>query len=223
MELFLALFSGVALGCLHAFDIDHIVAVSALSGRNIGRWTAARMGAMWGLGHSVMLLIVGGILVTFRLSVPQVLQDGSEILVGVLLVVLGIWTIRGVLRHRGVHIHQHDHDGTAHMHFHSHQKDPRHSHEHAHSLFALGAVHGLAGTGSVVVMIPVAFAESWIPGIAFLAVFGLGSMMSMAVFSLILSTTINQARSERMLTSVRGLAGLASLSVGILWIAERFL
>jgi len=72
-------------------------------------------------------------------------------------------------------------------------------------------------------MVPVAFAGSWIPGIAFLVVFGIGSMISMAAFSLILSTAANQARSERLLTSVQGLAGCASLFVGILWIAERFI
>ena len=223
MELFLALFSGIALGCLHAFDIDHIVAVSAYTGRGIGRWAAARMGALWGLGHTSVLLVVGGILIVFRLSIPQIVQDWSEILVGILLVAIGIWTIRTVLAKRAIHIHRHEHDGTEHVHFHSHQHDPRHDHHHAHSLFALGAVHGFAGTGSVVVMIPVAFAGSWVPGIAFLAVFGLGSIISMAAFSLILSSAVHQARSERMLSTVQGLAGLASLSVGTLWIVERFL
>lgn len=223
MELFLALFSGIALGFLHAFDIDHIVAVSTFTGRNVNKWAAARMGAMWGLGHTVVLLLVGGILIVFRLSIPQVVQDWSEVFVGVLLVLLGLWTIRGVLRKRGIHMHMHEHDGSAHAHFHSHQADPSHTHRHTHSLFALGAVHGFAGTGSVVVMIPVAFADTWVPGLAFLTVFGLGSMVSMAAFSLILSTAVSQARSERLLSSIQGLAGLASLSVGVMWIAERFI
>lgn len=223
MELFLALFSGIALGCLHAFDIDHIVAVSAFTDRQANRWSAARMGAMWGLGHTAVLLVVGSILVIFRLSIPQIIQDGSELLVGVLLVVLGIWTIRGVMKKRRIHIHTHEHDGAQHVHFHSHHGDADHTHSHTHSLFALGAVHGFAGTGSIVVLIPVSFAESWIPGMTFLTVFGIGSMISMAAFSLILSAVANTSRSERLLTSVQGFAGLASLAVGILWIAERFM
>ncbi len=223
MELILALFSGITLGFMHAFDIDHIVAVSNFTGKNVNKWAAARMGAMWGLGHTAVLLLVGGILIVFRLSIPQVVQDWSEVLVGVLLVGLGLWTIRRVLTRRGVHIHEHEHGGESHVHFHSHADDPGQAHDHSHSLFALGAVHGFAGTGSVVVMVPVAFADAWVPGIAFLTVFGVGSMVSMAAFSLLLSTAMNTARSDRMLTSLQGFAGLASLTVGIVWIFERLI
>lgn len=223
MDIFLALFSGAALGLLHAFDIDHLVAVATFSGKDRTMWASARMGAMWGLGHTLVLLLVGAILIVFRLSIPDIVQDWSEIFVGVLLVGLGLWTVRSVLRRRGIHIHRHAHDGAEHIHFHSHTADPANSHDHSHSLFALGAVHGFAGTGSVVVMIPVALADSWIPGITFLVVFGLGSMVSMAAFSVVLTRAVTQARSERFLLAAQGMAGLASFTVGLFWIAERML
>jgi hypothetical protein len=223
MEFILALVSGATLGCLHAFDIDHVVAVSTFAGKRSNKWEAGRMGAMWGLGHTVVLLVLGGILIVFRLSIPVMIQQWSEVLVGILLIVLGAWAIRDVLREKNVHIHKHTHQGQEHIHFHSHAGAKHHTHNHAHSLFALGALHGFAGTGPVVVIIPVAFATSWIPGITFLAVFGLGSMMAMAIFSLLLSSAVSQVRSARVLTITRGIAGCASLIVGIVWITERFI
>ena len=223
MELLLALLSGATLGFMHSFDIDHIVAVSAFTGKTRQGWGAIRMGAMWGFGHTVVLLAIGGLLILFRLSIPQVVQFWSEVLVGIFLVGLGVWGIRDYIRNRHIHIHRHEHDGSAHIHFHSHEADPGHVHNHSHSLFALGALHGLAGSGSVVVMIPVALADSWVPGMAFLAIFGLGSIVSMSAFSVLLSTAVGRARSKRFITSARGIAGLASLTVGMFWIVERLI
>lgn len=90
-------------------------------------------------------------------------------------------------------------------------------------MLAIGAAHGLAGTGSVVLLIPVAFAEQWIAAIAFLILFGIGTMIAMGMFSWLFSLAVTTPSSERVVRSFRLTAGLASLVVGILWISEHLL
>src|SRR3989338_2272649 len=133
MDLLFPLFSGLTLGVIHAFDIDHIVAVSNFSSRTLNRWTSARIGAAWGLGHSVVLLVAGGLVVAFRLTIPVIIQEGAEVLVGILLIIIGVWSLRDYLRRRSIHLHQHTHDGVEHVHFHSHREVPGHTHSHDHS------------------------------------------------------------------------------------------
>ncbi|MEK6650701.1 MAG: RsmD family RNA methyltransferase, partial [Bacteroidota bacterium] len=151
MDLLIALASGFTLGCLHAFDADHIAAVSALASRTRRAVAAMRLGITWGLGHSFVLLVVGGTIVMFRLSVPTAAQEWAEILVGVLLIGLGAWTLVLVRRDWHQHVHRHAHDGSEHLHIHAHEGGDHHEHEHRHrhSMLVIGAAHGLAGTGAV--------------------------------------------------------------------------
>jgi ABC-type nickel/cobalt efflux system permease component RcnA len=225
MGLLVALASGFTMGCLHAFDADHIAAVSALSSHAQRAWTAVRLGLAWGLGHSVILILVGGTIVLFRWSVPEVLQEWAEAGVGVLLVVLGLWNLWQVRRALHQHVHHHTHDGADHVHVHSHEDGPVHEHEHHHhhTMLAIGAAHGLAGTGAVVVLVPLALSQSPISALTFLACFGAGTMLAMAAFSYLLNAAVRAARSIRTLTILRALAGCASLVIGAIWISERIL
>ncbi len=225
MDFLLALVSGFTLGCLHAFDADHIAAVSALSSRTRRAVGAMRLGLLWGLGHSTILLVVGGTLVVLRLPIPPAVEWWSEVLVGVLLVGIGAWTIWKVRGDWHQHVHRHVHDGAEHIHVHDHRGDGSHDHDHhhGHSLFAVGVAHGLAGTGAVIVLVPVAMASSPLSAAFFLACFGVGTMLAMAVFSYLFNTAIHLSRSVHVITILRGVAGAASLVLGILWITERSL
>ncbi len=225
MDLFVALVSGFTLGALHAFDADHIAAVSALASRSNRTRSAVRLGVMWGLGHSLVLLAVGGTLTALGWTVPVMLQNGAEIGVGFLLVGLGVWTLWRVRQDWHPHVHHHAHDGSDHVHVHTHPDGGQmsHEHQHHHSMFAIGAAHGLAGTGAVVVLIPVALARSPMTAVLFLACFGIGTMAAMAVFSLVVNAAVHVARSVHSLAIFRAVAGGSSLLIGVWWIIERLL
>jgi sulfite exporter TauE/SafE len=225
MDLLMALASGFTLGALHAFDADHVAAVSALATRTHRARSAVRLGVMWGLGHSLVLLAVGGTLTALGWTIPLSVQDAAEVGVGFLLIGLGLWTIWRVRREWHPHVHHHVHDGSDHVHVHAHPDSDAstHEHQHHHSMFAIGAAHGLAGTGTVVVLIPVALAQSPMTAALFLACFGIGTMLAMAMFSLIVNVAVQAARSVRSLAIFRAVAGGSSLVIGLWWISERLL
>lgn len=225
MDLIVALASGFTLGALHAFDADHVAAVSALASRTDRARSAVRLGVMWGLGHSLVLLAVGGTVTALGWTIPLTIQDGAEIVVGFLLVGLGLWTLWRVRREWHPHVHHHAHDGSDHVHVHAHPDGDTtvHDHQHHHSMFAIGAAHGLAGTGAVVVLIPVAMAASPMSAVLFLACFGIGTMVAMAAFSLIVNAAVQAAPSVRSLAIFRAVAGGCSLLIGVWWISERLL
>src|ERR1700730_2865541 len=83
-------FLGLILGMRHATDADHVIAVTAIvsNERRIG--AAARIGIAWGLGHSVTVLLVGGAIILFKLTIPARLGMAMEFAVAIVLVLLGI-------------------------------------------------------------------------------------------------------------------------------------
>src|SRR5919198_5833730 len=147
-----------ALGLRHASDPDHLVAVSTLVAgtRDRAARAAARLGAAWGIGHATTMLAFGIPVVLLRAFLPHVVEQMAEALVGGIIVLLAV---RLLLKWRrgAFHAHVHDHDGRRHVHVHAHASDV--SHGHAHSVrtpaqaFAIGLMHGLAGSGAAAVLI----------------------------------------------------------------------
>ncbi len=142
----------------------------------------------------------------------------AEALIGGLLVAIGVWVLADILRKTGVHIHKHTHDGMEHIHFHSHAVETHH--RHRHSMFMVGAAHGLAGTASVLVLIPLALGQSLITASAYLLVFGLGTTIAMGLFAYLLGSLSHFAQMRKILPALQGAVGLASICVGILWISN---
>src|SRR5262249_44689444 len=146
-----------ALGLRHASDPDHLVAVTTLVADTRGRAAraAARLGAAWGLGHATTLLAFGLPVLLVRGYLPQVVEQSAEALLGVIIVAL---SVRLLLRwRRGVyHVHLHAHDGHQHVHVHSHARETAHAHPHEvrtpAKAFAIGLVHGTAGSAGVAVL-----------------------------------------------------------------------
>lgn len=209
--------TALALGALHSFAPDHLAAVSVFVSRRPSWRNALRLGARWGVGHSLTVVVVGGTLALSGLHLPAYVAPLAERLVGVTLIALGLFAIARALR---IHGHWHDHDGTRHWHLHSHLKGPQHEHDHG-ALMGIGMLHGLAGTGALVVMLPVTVASSRVGALTFLIAFGIGTICSMALFSAaagwVLSTTTRA--SDRLHRAVVVLAGLGSAGVGAWWIA----
>jgi len=179
--LVVALGIAFVLGLRHASDPDHLVAVTSLVAADGGDVRdAARLGAWWGAGHAATLLLVGLPLIVFKSALPGWLERGAETGVGIVILALAIrvllkW-VRGDYR---AHAHDHDHAHHRHLHRpaagdhgHGRLRTPRQS-------FAIGTLHGLAGTGAVVVLL-IAALPGRVEAAAALAVFAPMSVLSMA-------------------------------------------
>lgn len=221
MEILLPIVAGFTLGCIHAFDADHIVAVTAFASKTRNALAAAKFGFLWGLGHTATLVLLGLLSLTFRVMIPPLVESIAEIAVGLLLVAIGVWVLRGVAQRHRLHIHRHTHDGTTHVHLHSHAKSE--DHRHSHSMFLVGATHGFAGTASVLVMIPVAMTQTVSFAALYLVLFGVGTILAMSLFAFTIGQMSARIDSARTVPIVQSLSGVLSIGVGCLWIGEKLL
>lgn len=220
---------GFALGLRHATDADHLVAVTTLvsdtpEGRT-SRHRSTRIGALWGLGHLVTLFAAGGVLVLLRRRVPPQVEWGLELLVALVLVWLGVYTIRNCFTGRyHFHLHQHGARSHAHLHFHARREA---GHEHALHASAsqrsrpllVGMAHGLAGTAGLALLV-LSSIPSRTLGVLYLLVFGLGALVGMAAFSALLSVPLARAKSRLgWLDALRLAAGASSgiLGAALTW------
>jgi ABC-type nickel/cobalt efflux system permease component RcnA len=188
--LLVALGIAFVLGLRHASDPDHLVAVTSLVAADDGDTRAAsRLGAWWGLGHAIVLIALGVPLIAFKSALPHWLESGAEKAVGVVIVLLALrvavkWA-RGDYR-AGAHEHAPQPAAEHHPRRLRHLRRGRNT-DHAHrgvrtpaQALAIGALHGVAGTGAVVVLL-IAALPSQIEAIAALAVFAPMSIFSMAL------------------------------------------
>ena len=214
---------GLALGMRHAFEPDHLAAVSNMVATRPRPGAAAWVGACWGLGHSISLLVVGGALLLLRLELPSWLADLFELAVAFMLVGLGT---RGIVRAfragkqgaaaRAPHSH-----GLGQPHVHTGPADHLHLGRWtlARGPLLIGLLHGLAGSGALTALV-----VSTIPGrgegLLYMLLFGLGSVVGMALVTSLSSLPMRRVAGDQVIMArVAGVAGLLSLVVGVLWAA----
>ncbi|HEY4612546.1 MAG TPA: sulfite exporter TauE/SafE family protein [Bacteroidota bacterium] len=219
MDILLPLLAGLTLGCIHAFDVDHIVAVTAFASRRPNARSAAKFGLFWGLGHTATLVVLGAVSVALRFVIPPLVESAAEILVGILLIAIGVWVLRGHVQRKKLHIHTHTHDGVEHVHLHSHAHNE--SHNHTHSMFWVGATHGFAGTAAVMVMIPVAITQSILGALLYLLLFGIGTILAMSMFAFTIGTIAGKAQSQHTLAWFQLASGVASIVIGFIWVGAK--
>jgi len=192
---------GFLLGLRHATDADHVVAVTAIVSRERGFARAARIGALWGIGHSLTVIVIGGALVAFRVAIPPRLGLGLEFLVAIVLILLGFSNLRAPAPDAAVAT------GAA-----SFAPDAR----TGWRSLAVGVIHGLAGSAAVAILVLAAIPETlW--ALAYLVVFGLGTIVGMtAVTWLIAAPAVLAAdRVVRFRHGIRLAAGTLSLLFGL--------
>jgi high-affinity nickel permease len=212
---------GFVLGLRHALDVDHLAAVSTLVSQRRGLLHSAGVGAVWGLGHTLALLAVGAVVITLGAHVPPALARGLELAVAAMLVGLGVrvlWTVRsgGTL-----HVHVHEHGGRRHVHAHVHREPPGAASPHHHRVpparpLLVGIVHGLAGSAALMLAVLASIASPSL-AVAYLAVFGLGSIAGMAAMSALLGMPLALlgGRIARADVALRLAAGTGSIAVGL--------
>lgn len=160
------LLTGSMLGLAHAFDADHIAAISAIVASERNPLKAMKVGALWGLGHSTSILAAGFLVLAAKVAIPARVSDLFEAAVGAALVFLGARVLR--LRNRSAE------DSPLHTHFFDRRRG-------AVSFF-VGVLHGLAGSGAITLLILTTISSPRIGGL-YLLIFSLGATASMTVLS----------------------------------------
>ena len=224
-----ALSIGFLLGLKHATDADHVVAVSTIAGEFGNAWRGIWVGASWGLGHTTPLLAVGLVILLLKEAVLDRFEAVAPVLefgVGVMLVVLGAQVFFNLRRGR-LHLHAHAHNGPDHVHIHATHEagaEPREIGGHIHfrpgrptfrlKSYVIGAVHGLAGSAAVMLVLLPQIGSVW-AGVGYLVLFGIGTMISMAMITVVLGVPFAVGGRFRGLDrAVARLAGAASLVFG---------
>jgi len=204
---------GFLIGFRHAFEPDHLAAVSTLATRERGWKSASTLGLAWGAGHTGSVAVVALIITVLGIKVPPQFYAAFELAVAALLIALGVSTlVTEARRHRRVlgdaHAHAH-HSHVAHV----HPEQIR----NARGAFGFGVAHGLAGSGAVIVLL-VAAASSVRMQFAYLFAFGIGTVGGMCLVTLLVSGMAGMAvsRSKHWATSIRVLAATASMVVGVM-------
>lgn len=175
--LLLTLYAGFS----HAFETDHLLAVSNIVTRRSQTLKAVKDGLYWGMGHTSTLLLMGVLMLLLKFQLAEKYFGYFEAGVGLMLVLLGIFRLARWFREKKpvLHIHRHAHNnGPAHAHLHWHTNGKQ-IHQHTHwPAYNIGLVHGLAGSGSLILLV-MSQSQSVLNGLAYLLIFGLGSVMGM--------------------------------------------
>jgi ABC-type nickel/cobalt efflux system permease component RcnA len=212
----------LVLGARHASDPDHLVAVTSLVAAEDGdTGRAIRLGAWWGAGHAATLLVIGLPLIALKSSLPAWLERGAETAVGIVILLLaGRVMVKWARGHYRATAHRHEdgHDQRRHL-----RRDGETGHQHVAlrspaQSFGIGVLHGLAGTGTVVVLLIAALPGQLEAALA-LAVFAPMSLASMALCTTVLAWVLTRPLVEPLYRSVLIPAlGLFGLMFG-LWYA----
>ncbi|MCB9730588.1 MAG: hypothetical protein H6746_19110 [Deltaproteobacteria bacterium] len=210
---------GFALGLRHATDADHVIAVSTIASHEHRLAAAARVGLIWGLGHGVVVFVAGLLIVFSGLAVPPHLATLAEAGVGLMLVGLGIWSLRGARRQpEGHHSHEHSHGELVHDHPHRHHAHPAGDHQHHHGPRALlvGAIHGLAGSAALaLLLVPVLPTPA--TAVAWLGLFCVGTTVGMLALTTAIAApfTLGARRWPGLQRRIQVISGVGSVIFGV--------
>lgn len=217
---------GFALGLRHATEADHLAAVSTIVSEKKGLMSASIVGGLWGVGHTIALFAVGLVVILLKLQISESLEAKLESVVGVMLVILGINAIRKILSSNKIHAHAHEHGGHRHTHIHTHIDEGS---EVSHHRFGprsviVGMVHGLAGSGALMFII-LPLIPSPLVALAYIVVFGVGSIGGMMMMSFLLGLPLHftAGRFDLMNKGIRWCAGLFSVGLGTFIVYEKLI
>jgi len=178
----------------HALEADHLAAVAAISTKDHSLRASIKHGVIWGVGHTSTLFLFGAIVIFMNTGISQQVADRLELVVGIMLLVLGFDVLRRIVKER-IHYHSHRHsDSEMHCHAHSHRGEKEHSqtsHQHGHEKFPyktlfIGFMHGLAGSAALI-LLTLDTIKSVSLSMIYILLFGIGSIVGMAVLSIVIS------------------------------------
>src|ERR1700716_289176 len=88
-SLILALAIGFLLGLKHATEADHLVAVTTIVSEQRSVLRAGFVGALWGVGHTISLLVVGVLVIVLEVAIPLRVANALEFGVALMIIFLG--------------------------------------------------------------------------------------------------------------------------------------
>lgn len=234
---------GFLLGMRHATDADHVAAVATIVSRERSMKLAAWVGALWGLGHTLAIVLVGVPIILFNWAVAPRVGLAMEFAVGLMLMLLGLRNLAGTQWRRTsspgraqaavVHAHPHAHGDYIHSHPHGHVPE---SHPHAPDETPLGRldrafgglgfyqaarpivvgiVHGLAGSAAVALLVLTTIRDpAW--AVAYLMIFGIGTVAGMVLITTAMAMPLaGAARSVSAHRRLRVATGLLTFGFGV--------
>ncbi len=201
----------LGLGIKHSFDADHVVAVSNILSRSNSIKNSIKFGMSWAVGHMLTATLITILLFSFRDGLLPIILERFEILAALMLIGLGVFTL---IRARGIHFHMHKHGGKTHTHYHLHAKDNIKDHSHRH-IFGIGVIHGLASNDELLLLLTASMGLANLGEmIAGVAVFSLGVVIGMVIFSLLFTYSILNISRGKMGKIIDGLVGGSSIAYG---------
>ena len=218
--------AGLLAGLIHVLSgPDHLAAVAPFAAtRAKSHWLP---GALWGAGHCCGVGLISLLAWTLRDALPlERLSGVSEHIVGAILVLVGLWTLRSALRMR-IHTHVHEHEGHRHAHIHLHgTHEKAHAsgaHRHRHAPLWIGAVHGTAGSAHLWAIVPALALPSPAAAASYLIAYGAGTVAGMIAFTTLLGLVSARAGSRAPVLYRRflGATGVCAIIVGVFWLVPR--
>jgi len=212
---------GFVLGLKHAVEADHVAAVSTIASEQPSIIRSSFVGAFWGVGHTISLLLAGAAIVVFHINISSRISLALEFAVGVMLVVLGSGALLKLWRGGHLHIHVHKHGGRLHAHPHIHEQQ-KHEATHSHHGLKLhrrplivGMIHGLAGSGALMLLVLSTISQPHV-ALGYVLTFGIGSTGGMMLMSVLigLPAMLTAHRFGRANAILRGLAAGFSIVLG---------
>ena len=226
---------GFLLGMRHAVEADHIAAVASLTASTNSIRKSIQQGVAWGVGHTLTLFLFGSIVLFVANIVPEQIVSKIELVVGVMLIILGADVLRRVIAER-VHFHTHTHsqhedNNNTHFHAHSHKGEKRQQHnathhQHAHTqgfpvrALLVGLMHGMAGSAALILLTLQTLSSPWL-GLVYIAIFGIGSIAGMGLFSLVIAVPLRAARRMTWLyNGLQAIIGIFTIGLGAFTIIQ---
>lgn len=202
-----ALLVGAVVGFRHASDADHVVAVGAIASRERSLGAALIVGASWGVGHAITLLLVGGALLAFGVEVPPRLGLALELSVAVMLILLGFANLTGF---RGGFS-----SGSPAASAVSRAISEAPSSSRLLRSLGVGVVHGLAGSAAVALLGIAAVSRPSL-ALVYLLLFGVGTLFGMLLLTLAMAAPVALAsrRFEELGQRLTRVAGGVSVAFG---------
>jgi hypothetical protein len=188
--------AGLALGVRHAFEPDHLAAVSTLVAERPGARRGLFLGAAWGVGHTLALFVVATVLALLEVRLPARLADAFELLVAAMLVTLGVRAVVVGVR--------------------AQRADAKPALRFGRRSLAIGIVHGLAGSGALTALV-LANLSSTGARLGYVALFGLGSIIGMALLSSFAGWPLERLQRVRRLRIAFAAAGVVAATLGVAW------
>jgi ABC-type nickel/cobalt efflux system permease component RcnA len=224
---------GLVFGLKHATEVDHVVAITTIVSRHKNVFRSAIVGALWGAGHTATLLLIGVIVLSLRVAIPERVSGWLEFGVALMIIGLGVSALwRATRSSNEVHLHQHSHDGLSHTHVHFHEHENKHNPSsqvaHSHTVsrvgwkpVLVGMMHGLAGSGALTLLVLTQISSPWL-GILYVATFGFGSIVGMLLMSGLIGLpfAFTSGKLTHVHQGLQTLAAVLSICFGV-WYAFR--